>query len=91
LLNNWKLIFNFANYLENENFYKKIDKLLVDNLKNKEKIEILNWKNDFWNVIGIYNLKNKINSEDLILEYLSKVQEWIINYDSNIISNIFLK
>jgi len=25
------------------------------------------------------------------LEYLKKVQEWLINYDSNLIKNIYLK
>ena len=92
LLNtNWKIIFNYANYNENKNFYEKIDKLFLENLKNKEKIHILNWKDDYWNLIAVYNLKEKFDSEKIILEYLQKVQAWDINYDSNLISKIHLK
>jgi len=86
-----KIIINYANYNNNEKFYLNIENIFLKNLGNKEKIEILNWENDFWNIVTVYNLKEKITSENLILEYLQKVQVWDINYDSNLITNVFLK
>ncbi len=91
LSQNWKLIVNFANYKENKNFYKQIEEKILDNLKNKQKIEFLNWKDDFWNVVWIYNLSKSLNSQEVLLNYLEKVQAWLINYDSNLITKIFLK
>jgi len=75
--------------LENKNFYKEIDKKILK-VFNKNKIDILNNKNDFWNIISVYNLEKKINSEELILEYLKKVKKWLINYDANLIKNVYL-
>ena len=75
--------------MENKNFYKEIDKKILK-VFNKNKIDILNNKNDFWNIISVYNLEKKINSEELILEYLKKVKKWLINYDANLIKNVYL-
>jgi len=87
---NWKFIVNFANTKENKSFYEEIQEKILE-IFPKNKIEILNDKNDNWNIIWVYNLEKKLNSESLILEYLQKVQDWKINYDSNLIKNIFLK
>ena len=92
LLNkNWELIVNFANYKENYSYYKEIEEKIIQNLINKEYFYLLNWENDYWNVIWVYNLKEKFDKEKLILSYLEKVQNWLINYDSNLITKIFLK
>ena len=88
---NWKIIINYSDYNENKIFYEKIENNFLENLKFKNKIHFLNWKNDNSNIIAIYNLKEKYDFEKIILEYLSKVQNWIINYDSNLIWKIFLK
>ena len=85
-----KIIINYANNIDNKNYYKEIHNKII-NIFWKNYIEILNNKDDTWNIVWVYNLEKNINSEELILEYLSKVQNWLMNYDSNIISNIFLK
>jgi len=91
IFKNWKIIINYSDFEENNDFYKEIEDKFVSSLKNKDKIKILNWKNDLWNIVWVYNLEKKYNSEELILEYLQKVQNWEINYDSNLVSKIFLK
>ncbi len=85
-----KIIINYANNIDNEKYYEEIHNNIINIFPNNH-IKILNNKDDNWNIIWVYNLKKKLNSEELVLEYLSKVQNWEINYDSNIISNIYLK
>ena len=87
---NWKIIVNYANTEKHSVFYKQIHSKLLDIFWHNY-IKILNSKTDTWNIIWVYNLDKKYNSEELILEYLTKVQNLEINYDSNIISNIFLE
>ncbi len=87
---NWKFIVNFANINENKKFYKQIDEKIIK-IFSKNKIEILNNKNDNGNIISVYNLEKKLNSKNIILEYLDKIKQWKINYDNNLIKNIFLK
>jgi len=89
-LEDTKIIINYANNYENSKYYNEIDNK-IKNIFKKKYIKILNNKNDDWNIIWVYNLNKNLNSQDLILEYLNKVQNWEINYDSNIISNIFLE
>jgi len=90
LSKNWKLIINFANTEGNKNYYSEIHNKLIEIFWDNF-IKILNNKEDGWNIIWVYNLTKKYNSEELILEYLQKVQTWLINYDSNLIKNIYLK
>jgi len=87
---NWKFMVNIANIRNHKKFYGEIDNKILE-IFPKNKIEILNNKDDEWNIISVYNLENKINSEELVLEYLQKVQNLEINYDSNLIKNIYLK
>ena len=90
LTKKWKIIVNYANILENRQYYNEINKkfscIFWENF-----IEILNNKDDPWNIVSVYNLDKNYSSEELILEYLQKVQAWTINYDSNLIKNIYLK
>jgi len=91
LTDNWKFIINYSDFEENKDFYLDLEKNILKALKNKEKIYLLAWKDDYSNVVWVYNLKEKINWENLILDYLTNVQNWLINYDWNLISKIFVK
>jgi len=82
---NSKIIINFANYKEFEKEYLELEKSFLEILENKKNFKILNNKNDYGNVIWVYNLWKDYNSQEIILEYLQKVQSWLINYDSNLI------
>ncbi len=87
---NWLFIINFANNQDYQDYYHNIDKKLL-NIFWKNKVELLNWINDDWNIIWVYNLKKEYSSEEIIIKYLEKVQKWEINYDFNLIKNIYLK
>jgi len=91
LTDNWKFTINYSDFEENKDFYLDLEKNILKALKNKEKIYLLAWKDDYSNVVWVYNLKERINWEKLILDYLSNVQNWLINYDWNLISKIFVK
>lgn len=87
----WSLIINYADYSWNNiDFYDKIHSNILQ-LFSKNYIHILNWKDDSGNISGIYNLDKDYSSEELVLNYLNKVQNSEINYDSNLIKNIILK
>lgn len=90
LTNKWILILNYADYSWiNIRKYDKIHNNIIQVFWDKF-IHILNWKDDRWNISAIYNLDKEYNSEEVILAYLEKVQNWEINYDWNLIKNIVL-
>ncbi len=89
LWNSWIFLVNFADYKENIQFYQNIERKILQVFSSKN-IKILNNKNDYSNIIWVYNLKKKINSQDLILNYLQKVKSGLINYDSNLIKKVFI-
>ena len=82
---NWLFIVNFANYLENLDYYKKIEQKIISvfwenfiKIKSEE------------NIVWVFWLEKILNSEELILKYLEKIKKNNINYDSNLIKNIIL-
>ena len=86
----WILSINYSNYhTVNKEKYDNIHEILKKTFW-KNFIHLLSWKTDKWNIVWIYNLDKKYNSEEITLRYLGKVKNWKILYDPNMIKNIII-
>jgi len=90
LLDNWIISINMANFEQEEYIYKKMHKNIISQLKNKYYSLLLANKNDYSNVVWIYNLKQKYSSKDFYRNYIKEVKKWNIENNFKILENIFL-
>jgi spermidine synthase len=92
---NWTISINFSNYDLEKEKYNKIHKNIINTFW-KYYSHLLSWKNDYSNVVWIYNLNKFYTAKEYNDNYLNLVKKWELNYDKNlikdtIINNIWLK
>ncbi len=89
LLSDWIFSINMANYLENREKYN----ILENNLKQiftPNHDLLLSWKNDFWNVVWIFNLDKNYKAQDYTKSYQKNVELWNILENTEIINNTYV-
>jgi len=86
----WTISINMANFEQEEYTYKKMHKNIVSQLNNKQYSLLLANKNDYSNVVWIYNLNKKYTSRDFYRNYIKEVNKWNIKNNFKILENIFL-
>ena len=90
LSENWNISINMANFEQEEYTYKKMHKNILSQLNNKQYSVLLANKNDYSNIVWIYNLKKKYTAKDFNQNYIKQVNNWNIKNNFKILENIFL-
>ena len=78
-----------ANYLENIDKYKLLENNLTK-IFTKNYDLLLSWKNDFWNVVWIFNLDKNYKAQDYTKNYQKNVLEWNILENTEILKNTYV-
>ena len=86
----WTISINMANFEQEEYIYKKMHKNIISQLNNNQYSVLLANKDDYSNIVGIYNLKQKYSAKDYYRNYIKEVKKWNIKNNFKILENIFL-
>jgi len=86
----WTISINMANFEQEEYIYKKMHKNIISQLNNKQYSVLLANKDDYSNIVWIYNLTKKHSSKDFYRKYIKEVKKWNIKNNFKILENIFL-
>ena len=86
----WIITINMANFEQEEYQYKKMHKNVISQLNKKEFNILINNKNDYWNIVWIYNLDKKYTAKNYYQNFIQEVNKKNIKNNFKIQENIFL-
>lgn len=86
----WTISINMANFEQEEYSYKKMHKNILSQLKNKNYSVFLSNKDNYSNLVWIYNLDKKYTAKNFNQNYIRQVNKWDIKNNYKILENTFL-
>ena len=89
LSENWNISINMANFEQEESLYKKMHKNIISQLNKKDYSVLLANKNDYSNIVWIYNLDKKYSSKNFTQNFIKQVNRWNIKNNFKILENVF--